>query len=70
MPVRENPKYLMYNKLTPYAVRYSDIEYGGKLGESGLGATYEGFWNSKHVAIKVVAKRLVALSKLEPNEVG
>ena len=51
-------------------MRYSDIERGEKLGESGLGATYKGFWNLKHIVIKVVAKKLVALSKLEPNEVG
>jgi len=57
--------------LTLHAVNYSDLQCGDKLGESGLGATYKGFWSTKDVAvaIKFVASRLVAATKLDPDEV-
>ena len=56
---------------TLHAVNYSDLQCGDKLGESGLGATYKGFWSTKDVAvaIKFVASRLVAATKLDPDEV-
>jgi len=57
--------------LTLHAVSYSDLQCGDKLGESGLGATYKGCWstNDVPVAIKFVASRLVAATKLDPDEV-
>jgi len=49
-----------------FAVKYSDLECGEKLGESELGTTYKGVWKQKHmtVAIKAVA------CNLDPGEVG
>ena len=50
-------------------MKYSDLQRGEKLGESGLGTTYKGFWKGTDVAIKFVAGRLVAANQLDSDEV-
>ena len=52
-----------------HSVKYSDLQRGEKLGESGLGTTYKGFWKGTDVAIKFVAGRLVAANQLDSDEV-